>query len=50
MWQRFMERVLAETGVKEYFTEHDMHAKCASDATTLAHADSRTTIDARRSG
>lgn len=38
MWQRFMERVLAETKVKERFTEHDLRAKCASDAETLEHA------------
>jgi integrase len=45
-----MERVLAETKVKEPFTEHDLRAKVASDADTLeharallAHADSRTT-------
>jgi integrase len=38
MWQRFMDRVLAETEVKERFTEHDLRAKCASDAETLAHA------------
>lgn len=50
MWQRFMQRVVAETKVKEPFTEHDLRAKVASDATTLeharsllAHADSRTT-------
>lgn len=50
MWQRFMERVLTETKVKEPFTEHDLRAKVASDATSLeharallAHADSRTT-------
>lgn len=50
MWQRFMARVLAETRVKERFTEHDLRAKCASDAKTLehakrllAHADERTT-------
>lgn len=50
MWQRFMARVLAETKVTERFTEHDLRAKCASDATTvehaqklLAHADSRIT-------
>lgn len=49
-WQRFMERVLAETKVKDRFTEHDLRAKCASDAETLeharsllAHADSRIT-------
>lgn len=38
MWQRFMGRVLSETKVKERFTEHDLRAKCASDAETLAHA------------
>lgn len=50
MWQRFMERVLKETKVEEKFTEHDLRAKCASDAATLeharallSHADSRTT-------
>jgi integrase len=50
MWQRFMARVLTETKVKENFTEHDLRAKCASDASTLdhakallAHADSRLT-------
>ena len=50
MWQRFMARVLEETKVTERFTEHDLRAKCASDAATLeharqllAHADSRTT-------
>jgi len=50
MWQRFMDRVLAETKVTERFTEHDLRAKCASDASSLeharallAHADSRLT-------
>ncbi len=50
MWQGFMERVLAETKVESRFTEHDLRAKCASDAGTLeharallSHADSRTT-------
>ena len=50
MWQRFMQRVLDETKVTERFTEHDLRAKCASDAKTLeharsllAHADSRIT-------
>jgi integrase len=38
MWQRFMERVLKETKVTERFTEHDLRAKCASDAETLEHA------------
>ena len=50
MWQRFMDRVLTETKVQERFTEHDLRAKCASDAGSLeharallAHADSRLT-------
>ena len=50
MWRGFVARVLSETEVKERFTEHDLRAKCASDATTLehaqqllAHADKRTT-------
>lgn len=38
IWQRFMRRVLAETVVVERFTEHDLRAKCASDAETLEHA------------
>jgi integrase len=38
MWQRFMVRVLKDTKVTERFTEHDLRAKCASDAETLAHA------------
>ncbi len=38
MWQRYMERVLAETKVKLRFTEHDLRAKCASDANNLEHA------------
>jgi integrase len=50
MWQRFIDRVIAETKVTEHFTEHDLRAKVASDAASLeharallAHADSRTT-------
>lgn len=50
MWQRFIQRVIAETKVKEPFTEHDLRAKVGSDAMTLeharallSHADSRTT-------
>lgn len=38
MWQRFMKRILKETKVTERFTEHDLRAKCASDAETLEHA------------
>jgi len=50
MWQRFSARVLTETKVEINFTEHDLRAKCASDAETLeharallSHADARTT-------
>lgn len=50
MWQRFMDRVRTETKVTDRFTEHDLRAKCASDAATLeharallSHADARTT-------
>jgi hypothetical protein len=38
MWQRFMDRVLTETKVTVRFTEHDLRAKCASDAESLEHA------------
>jgi integrase len=38
MWQDFMARVLKETKVTERFTEHDLRAKCASDAESLEHA------------
>ncbi|WP_244438945.1 tyrosine-type recombinase/integrase [Paraburkholderia dilworthii] len=38
MWRNFMVRVLEETKVKEHFSEHDLRAKCASDAETLEHA------------
>ena len=38
MWQHFMERVKAETNVIEHFTQHDLRAKCASDAESLEHA------------
>lgn len=50
MWQRYMARVMEETKVEHPFTEHDLRAKVASDASSLeharsllAHADSRTT-------
>ena len=50
MWQRFMDRVLAETKVELRFTEHDLRAKVGSDAESLErarallqHADIRTT-------
>lgn len=38
MWRGFITRVLAETKVEARFTEHDLRAKCASDASTLEHA------------
>ncbi len=37
-WKSFANRVMAETKVSERFTEHDLRAKCASDADTLEHA------------
>ena len=50
IWQRFMSRVLAETKVKERFTEHDIRAKAGSDQESLEkarallqHADLQTT-------
>jgi integrase len=48
MWRNFMTPVLEETKVKEHFTEHDLRAKCASDAEShaqalLAHADGEVT-------
>ena len=50
MWGRFMERLMKETKVAKRFTEHDLRAKCASDAQTkeharalLSHADAKTT-------
>lgn len=36
--QRSMAKVVAETTVTERFTEHDLRAKCASDAESLEHA------------
>jgi integrase len=38
LWRDFAERVITETKVTEHFTEHDLRAKCASDAATLEHA------------
>lgn len=37
IWKRFMEKALAETGLQERFTEHDLRAKVASD-TSGKHA------------
>lgn len=38
LWRNFMARVMEETKVADHFTEHDLRAKCASDAATLEHA------------
>ncbi|MGF6118707.1 integrase [Janthinobacterium lividum] len=38
MWRGFVGRVMKETQITERFTEHDLRAKCASDAETLEHA------------
>ncbi len=38
MWQRFMDRVIAETDVEDRFQERDLRAKAASDALDLEHA------------
>lgn len=38
LWQRFMRKVIKETAVQERFTEHDLRAKCASDLSSLEHA------------
>jgi integrase len=50
VWQRFMKRLLKDTKISERFTEHDLRAKCASDAESLGraqqllgHADSKIT-------
>jgi integrase len=50
VWQRFMARLIEETKITDRFTEHDLRAKCASDAETLGraqqllgHADSKIT-------
>ena len=50
MWQRFMQRVLAETSITERFTEHDLRAKAGSDSESLelaqallGHMDASTT-------
>jgi hypothetical protein len=37
-WQRFMARLLAETKITHRFMEHDLRAKCASDAESLERA------------
>ena len=37
-WKSFLGRVMSETKVSDHFTEHDLRAKCSSDADTLEHA------------
>ena len=41
LWQRFMDRVMAETRVKDRFQERDLRAKVASDSDTLQEASER---------
>lgn len=55
IWGRFVDRVLAETKVRERFTEHDLRAKVGSDAESLErarallqHVDSRVTAKVYR--
>lgn len=50
LWRNFSKRVIAETEVEQGFTEHDLRAKCGSDAESLerarqllGHADSKIT-------
>lgn len=38
MWQRFMDRVLAENKVTEAFSDHDIRAKAASDEDSATRA------------
>ena len=38
IWQRFMDRVIAETKVQDRFWEKDLRAKVATDAESLEHA------------
>lgn len=38
LWSGFMDRLLASGAVTERFTEHDLRAKVASDASDLEHA------------
>lgn len=54
IWQRFISKVLDNTGLKEKFTEHDLRAKVASDASLdhaqklLEHASPTTTLKVYR--
>lgn len=38
VWQRFMQRVLRETGLNQRFAERDLRAKAASDEVSLERA------------
>ncbi|RKE35229.1 phage integrase family protein [Paraburkholderia sp. BL23I1N1] len=38
MWTNFLNKALEVTKLTERFNEHDLRAKCASDAATLEHA------------
>ena len=41
LWQRFMDKALAETTVTDRFQERDLRAKVASDSDTLVEASER---------
>ena len=38
MWQRFMKRLLRDTGIEERFTEHDLRGKVGSDVASIERA------------
>jgi integrase len=38
MWQRFMKRLLQDTGIEERFTEHDLRGKVGSDVASIERA------------
>jgi len=41
LWQRFMDKVMAETKITERFQERDIRAKVASDSDSLLEASER---------
>jgi integrase len=41
LWQRFIDKVMAETKVTDRFEERDLRAKVASDSDTLIEASER---------
>ena len=49
IWQRFMDRVLAETKIKERFAERDLRAKVGSDSKMIARAQRSSATSCRRS-